>query len=475
MKKQRYRSARAFLDPGGGPGEEPGARGTGPVEAPGMQSAHFRPPARKLALLPLVAATFFIVSGGPYGTEDVVRKAGYGGALLIFLLVPLVWSLPTALMVAELSSALPKEGGFYEWVKRAMGPFWGFQEAWLTLAGSIFDMALYPSLFVFYLTHFAPALGAGGRPELLGLGMIFACALWNVWGTRAVGSGSFAFGVVLLAPFALLTVLALGAHPAGAGGSAAGLGRADWLGAVLIAMWNLMGWDNPSTIAGEVERPQRSYPITMAASLLLIAAVYLLPLAAVSHTGIDARSWTTGGWVDLGRRFGGEWLAAAIALGGVISAFGTFNALMLSLSRLPVVMTEDGYLPAVFARQQRRTGMPWVAITVCAVCWALAFGVGFVALAVMDVLLSGLSVLLEFAALVVLRYREPGLDRPFRIPGGRAGAIAVCVTPTVLIAMAFVRNGAQAAGPFNALGLDLVLVAAGPLLFFLRNSLPSLR
>ncbi len=433
-------------------------------------SGGFRPPARKLALLPLVAATFFIVSGGPYGTEDVVRKAGYGGALLIFLLVPLLWSLPTALMVAELSSALPQEGGFYEWVKRAMGPFWGFQEAWLTLAGSIFDMALYPSLFVFYLSHFAPALAAGSRPAYLGLSMILACTLWNVWGTRAVGSGSLAFGVVLLAPFAVLTLLAFAGHPAaGTFASTAGLGRADWLGAVLIAMWNLMGWDNPSTIAGEVERPQRSYPVTMAASLLLITVVYLLPLAAVSHTGIDPRSWTTGGWVDLGRRFGGEWLAAAIALGGVISAFGTFNSLMLSLSRLPVVMTEDGYLPAAFARQHRRTRMPWVAISVCAVCWALAFGLGFVALAVMDVLLSGLSVLLEFAALVILRFREPGLERPFRIPGGLAGAIAVCVTPTALLVMAFVRNAAQAAGPFNALALDLVLVAAGPLVFFLSR------
>jgi amino acid transporter len=237
------------------------------------------------------------------------------------------------------------------------------------------------------------------------------------------------------------------------------------MGAILIAMWNLMGWDNPTTIAGEVERPRRNYPLTMAGALSLIALVYLIPIGAVAHTGIDPRTWTTGGWVDLGRRFGGEWLAAAIAAAGVISACGTFNGLMLSLSRVPLVMTDDGYLPAIFARRTKRTDMPWVAITACAVGWALAFGLGFVALAVMDVLLSGLSVLLEFAALVALRVREPELERPFRVPGGLGGAIAVCVLPTALIGLAFVRNATQPAGPFNALTLDLLLIAAGPAIY----------
>jgi len=141
-------------------------------------------------------------------------------------------------------------------------------------------------------------------------------------------------------------------------------------------------------------------------------------------------------------------------------------------------MTEDGYLPRIFARRNKRTGMPWVAIAACAVGWAFAFGLGFVALAVMDVLLSGLSVLLEFAALVALRLREPKLPRPFRVPGGLAGAVAVCVTPTLLIGLAFVRNATQPAGPFNALTLDMLLIAAGPAIYaasrFYRRRVPAL-
>lgn len=424
---------------------------------------------RKLSLLPLIAATFFMVSGGPYGSEDVVDKAGYAGALLIFLLVPLLWSLPTALMVSELSSALPEEGGFYQWVKRGMGPFWGFQEAWLSLAGSVFDMALYPTLFVYYIAHFIPSLATGRWPALLGLGMIFICTVWNICGTRAVGDGALVMAVVLLAPFVALIALALSA-PGSGGRSPVVLGHADWLGAVLIAMWNLMGWDNPSTIAGEVRGPQRAYPRTMAGAMALIVLTYIAPIGAIAHTGIDPNTWTTGGWVDLGRHFGGEGLAAALAIGGVIGAIGSFNALMLSLSRLPLVMTEDGYLPRVFARRHPRTGMPWVAIIACAIGWAAAFRLGFVALAVMDVLLTGLSVLLEFCALVALRIREPNLYRPYRVPGGLTGAIAIAIGPAALIALAFVRNGTEHTRHFDALSLCLLLIALGPVIYWLSRA-----
>src|SRR5262249_42314828 len=88
---------------------------------------------KRLTFLPLVAATYFMVSGGPYGLEEIVAGAGYLGAILVLAVTPLVWSLPTALMIGELAAALPDEGGYYAWVKRALGPFWGFQEAWLSL------------------------------------------------------------------------------------------------------------------------------------------------------------------------------------------------------------------------------------------------------------------------------------------------------------------------------------------------------
>ncbi len=87
---------------------------------------------RKIGWVALVAATYAMVAGGPFGLEEIVQTNGYRGAILIICITPLLWALPTALMVSELASALPETGGYYVWVKRALGPFWGFQETWLT-------------------------------------------------------------------------------------------------------------------------------------------------------------------------------------------------------------------------------------------------------------------------------------------------------------------------------------------------------
>src|SRR5690348_15952860 len=131
----------------------------------------------KLGLLSLAPATYFMVSGGPYGLEELVQDSGYKLALLAITLTPLIWALPTALMVGELSAALPEEGGFYVWVRRAMGPFWGFQEAWLSLVASIFDMAIYPTVFVLYLGRLWPAATAGHRGVAIAATMVLVCLL----------------------------------------------------------------------------------------------------------------------------------------------------------------------------------------------------------------------------------------------------------------------------------------------------------
>ncbi len=102
-----------------------------------------------------------MVSGGTYGTEAIISGAGYGRGILVLLFLPVLWCLPTAFMIGELSSALPAEGGYYAWVRRGLGNFWGFQEAWLSLAASIFDMAIYPTLFAIYLKQMVPWFGEG--------------------------------------------------------------------------------------------------------------------------------------------------------------------------------------------------------------------------------------------------------------------------------------------------------------------------
>src|SRR6202142_1916933 len=197
---------------------------------------------RKLTLTGLVAATYFMVAGGPYGLEELVQKTGYQTALLLLVLTPLLWSLPTALMVGELASAIPDEGGYYVWVERAMGPFWGFQEAWLSLCASVFDMAIYPTLFLLYLGRLWPAASQGSVGLVMGVAILVVCAALNLRGSRAVGGASELMAVLLLGPFIVMAVLAFTGAAAPSTVHAAG-GGADLLGGTLIAMWNFGGWE----------------------------------------------------------------------------------------------------------------------------------------------------------------------------------------------------------------------------------------
>jgi len=234
-------------------------------------------------------------------------------------------------------------------------------------------------------------------------------------------------------------------------------------------MWNYMGWDNLSTIGGEVESPQRTYSRAMFGAMILVVVTYLIPVGAIAHTGIDPNRWTTGGWVDVGRIVGGETLAIAIAVAGVIGAIGSFGALMLSFTRLPLVMAEDGYLPKIFARRNTRTGSPWVAILACAILWAACFPLGFEKSLILDVLLTGLSIVLEFWALVALRVREPDLPRPFRVPGGIAGTAAIGIPPLALMIAAVARNRTELVGSTNELVIGIAVIAAGIALYFLAK------
>jgi amino acid transporter len=370
-------------------------------------------------------------------------------------------------MLAELSSAIPAEGGFYVWVRRAMGPFWGFQEAWLSLAASVFDMAIYPTIFVLYLSKFWP--WAGENTVLVGGILILACTLWNLRGAPAVGHSSVLFGLVLISPFIIFTVLALtrvGTHPV----QTVSHGHADLLGGIIICMWNFMGWDNATTVAGEVENPQRTYPLALIAGVALVTLDYVLPVWAASRTGIDASAWQTGSWVDAATAIGGPWMGYGIVVGGMLSGAGMFNALLMSYSRLPYVLAEDGYLPRIFT-QRLTNGVPWFALIACAVAWTASLGFSFERLVLIDVMLYGLSLLLEFVALIVLRIKEPNLPRPFRVPGELVGAILIAVGPAALITVALIRNRTEEIGGFSALAFSAALISLGPVVYLLTKAL----
>jgi amino acid transporter len=413
-----------------------------------------------------------MVSGGTYGTEDIVHGAGYGRAILILLVTPLLWSLPTAFMIGELSSALPHEGGYYAWVRRAMGNFWGFQEAWLSLVASIFDMAIYPTLFVTYLTRMFPYFQEGHRGLYVGMAVVIVCALLNIAGVKVVSLTSLWLFLALSAPFVAIVLLSpfkLGAlahavtKPTTNGG--------DILTGLLVCMWNYMGWDNASTIAAEVERPQRTYPRAMLVAVGIVAASYVLPFAAMWMTGLTPAAWETGSWADIAGLLGGPLLRIGVVLGGIISAFGMFNALVMSYSRLPLAMAQDGLLPKVFSKLHPKSKAPWVAIVVLACFWMPCLLLGFEHLVTLDILLYGGSLALEFIALAVLRFTEPDLPRPFRVPGGLFGALAIGIAPMLLLGFSVIRSEHESILGMSSFAFGMILIAAGFVVYFINHAL----
>jgi amino acid transporter len=430
-----------------------------------MQLA-FNSARRKMRFLPLIAATYFMVSGGPYGIEDILGGAGFARAIIILLVLPFIWSLPTALMIGELASALPDEGGFYVWVRRALGPFWGYQEGWLSLSASIFDMAIYPAIFVLYLGKLNPDLTAGWHGYAWSVGVVVICSIWNLRGAPAVGDGSLGMFVLLLAPFAVFTVLAawqgFSLHPAVHWSHP--LSESALSTAVLVAMWNYMGWDNASTVAQEVENPQRNYPRAMVGASALVAVTYVLPIAAMALSGMTFENFATGDWVNAVTSVGGRWLGLAVVAGGAISGIGMFNALVMSYTRVPMVMAEDGMLPRFVARRNSRN-VPWVSVLLCGIAWALALSLPFERLISIDLILYGSSLLLEFVALIVLRVREPNLERPFKA-GNLAVACALCIGPAALIGYAiWASRDEKIMGSTSALLFAVAVGLLGPILY----------
>ncbi len=396
----------------------------------------------KLRLLPLVATIYFCVSGGPFGLEQVMQS-GAGMGLLLILLAPIIWGVPAALMTAELASAMPGEGGYYIWVKRAMGPFAGFLCGWWTWVYSWVDVALYPTIFAKYLSTIIVQFGGHSAIDTnpwvkwaVGLVIIVPLTWLNIRGTRLVGDAATGFIVLLLVPFAVLVIFgfshAIGHPPTGF--LPGGQSPSQAFGAGLfIVMWNYLGWDSMSAVAAEVEQPQKNFPRALAIGVPLVTLSYILP-AYVGITYIrDLGKWDEGAWTLVGHAVAGPWLAICIAVAGLVGACGLFSATLLASSRIPMVLAQDGYLPKRLTAIHPRYGTPMMAILLSAAVYTALSFQGFKALAALDVVVYSAGLLLELAALLVLRVKAPEMSRPYRIPGGWPVIASVGLLPFLLV------------------------------------------
>ena len=441
---------------------------------------------------------YIFVSGGSFGIEEMVASSGPGLTLLLLLVLPIIWALPMALIASELGSAIPDSGGFYVWTRRGLGQFWGFQAGWWWSLALLVDTSLYIVLSATYLQN---QIGfSDGIYYAICWAVIGVCTVVNVLGIKIVAIGSSLFAILIISPIFVLGVIGLAnwqfnpftpmAPP-----------DTDLLGAdgalivgLSIGMWFYSGYESMSTLAGEIEEPQRIIPKALMLALPFVALMYLLPtlgsLAAFGQWELFSVDGTEGtiSFVDIGRALGGTALGHALLASVVLGNLALYLDYMASGARPLQKLASDGLLPKPLAVFNERFGTPVAALLLIAGVNAVLVIGPFQSLVIIDVLLMVASYALIFIAAVRLRAKEPGLVRPFTIPGGTSTLVILIVPPLCLIAfmMSITITDQSVAlwglDRFNLLGLEigwygiagLVALLSGPVLYSLLAKDPRL-
>jgi amino acid transporter len=435
---------------------------TAPISVDAKKSNAATAVLRKATLLPFVFVMYAYATGGPFGLEDMVTTSGPGLTLLYHLFIPFFWCIPVSLVAAELTTAIPVEGGFYRWVRAGFGDFWGFQAGWWNWTSSFLLGGTYGVLTADYLTYFIPTL-AGWKHYAIAVAVIALVGYINVLGIQMVGTVATILGTLILLPVAVLCVIAATKWqhnpfvplipPHVPPFQVFGVGLA-------LGLWLYSGYEQASSVAEEVENPQRNYPRALAIVVPLSIATYFLPTMFSLAVLGNWQDWHTGYFSDAALLIGGRWLGFAIAIAAVITNLSLLNATVLTSTRMPSTMAEDGYLPPALAARHPRYGTPWIAIIASCIIYALLAQKTMVQLLTVYVWLRiGVTILTVLAAWR-LRTTQPNLPRPFRIPWGRAGLLYVIVAPLAMSVVALVASDpfARRWGP--------VLVLLGPVMYF---------
>ncbi|KAG5517719.1 hypothetical protein RHGRI_038188 [Rhododendron griersonianum] len=390
---------------------------------------------KKLTLIPLIFLIYFEVAGGPYGEEPAVQAAGPLLAILGFLIFPFIWSIPEALITAELSTAFPGNGGFVIWADAAFGPFFGsLMGTWKFLSGVI-NIAAFPVLCVDYLKNIFSVF-SGGYPRYLAVTLsTLLLSFVNYLGLSIVGYFAVFLGIISLLPFIIMSLIAI---PQIKPHRWLSLGQKevkhDWNLFFNTLFWNLNFWDNVSTLAGEVKNPQKIFPKALFIAVIFTCLAYIIPLMAViGAVSVDQNEWEAGFMAQAAEIISGKWLKLWIEIGAVLSGIGLFEAQLSSSAYQVLGMAELGFLPKFFGVRSKGFGTPWVGIVLSTVITLSVSFMNFTDIISSANFLYSLGMLLEFASFVWLRRKYPAMKRPYRVPMGIPGLVVMCLVPSVFL------------------------------------------
>jgi amino acid transporter len=397
---------------------------------------------RRIGLAPFVALLFAYCTGGPFALESMVSGSGPGLALTFLFVVPLLLAVPISLATAEMTTVMPVEGGFYRWSRTALGDFWGFQCGWWNWTGTFLMSASYGVAMADYLEDWFPLHSRAGH-WVVAVSLLLVVAYLNVRGIHVVGKLTLILLLIMAVPLVFFVVLGFHNahfnpfHPFFPTGK-------PWQGAfgvgLAIALWTYAGFEQLSTVTEEVENPARNFPIGLAIVIPLSIVAYVLTLSAGLTALGNWQEWETGYLVTAGRLIGGNVLGTSIFLAAVIANFVLLDSTLLSVSRLPLTMAEDGYFHPALGKVSERFGTPVRSILLStALCAALAFFTvpQLIAVYAWTRMATSVQTVLSFWQ---FRRKYPAAPRSFRVPGGRFGALVIVIAPTLLFAWAMIYS-----------------------------------
>jgi amino acid transporter len=417
---------------------------------------------RKAGLFYFVFVMYSYTTGGPFGLEEMVTTSGPGMSLLYLLFLPFFLSIPVSLVAAELTTAMPVDGGFYRWTRAAFGDFWGFLAGWWNWSASFLLGGAYAVLFTDYLAFYLPGL-VGWKHYLVSLAIIALIAWLNILGIDMVGKAATALELFIFLPVIVMTVMGLAkwhhnpfvplVPPHQPFAKVFGVGLA-------LGLWLYAGYEQVSSVAEEVENPRRNYPLALAVVVPLSIATYFLPTFASLAALGNWHEWRTGYFPNAAALIGGAWLGSWMTLAAMVCDLALLNSTVLTSTRMPFAMAEDGYLPAFLARKHSRYGTPAIAIVVSSVIYAaLAFHTLGQLISIYLWLRCATTVLTLFSAWGIRR-KFPDLPRAFRIPGGTFGLWAAILVPVAMTYVAL-RYSDPIAMKWGPVGLLVGLLVYG--------------
>jgi len=414
-----------------------------------------------------VFVMYSYTTAGPFGLEDQVTTSGPGMTLIYHLILPFFWCIPISLVAAELTTAMPVQGGFYRWVRAAFGDFWGFLAGWWNWSASFLLGSAYAVLFTDYLGFYFPQI-TGWKHYVVSVVLVAIITWINVRGIQMVGQFATALELFILLPVLVMIVMGLAkwqhnpfspvVPPHQPFNKIFGVGLA-------LGIWLYSGYEQLSTVAGEVENPQRSFPRALAIVVPLSVATYFLPTLAALAALDNWQKLHTGYFSDAAQLIGGSWLGFWMTLAAMVTNISILNGTVLASTRMPFAMAEDGYLPSVLARLHPRFGTPSIAIIVSAIIYAMLAFHTLTQLINVYVWLRVATSLMTVLAGWRLRYTNPQMPRTFVIPWGRFGVLYVVAAPVIMSYVVL-----RYSDPF-AIRWGPAALLVGPVAYFLQNLL----